>query len=85
MVTFPSYRRRSRSAERRNEPAVRAKADASRGRSWADETPTDGQRILRGPGSCRFDGQIVQPMCMPKERFPRRVFSAEIFPQLRVI
>jgi hypothetical protein len=41
-----------------------------------------GSKLLRGPGSCRFDRQIVQPACMPKERFPPRVFSAEIVLQL---
>jgi hypothetical protein len=44
-----------------------------------------GSKSLRGPAFCRFDAQIVQRLCMPKERFPRRVFSAEIFPQLGVI
>jgi hypothetical protein len=44
--------------------------------------PAEGSDSLHA-GRCRFDGQIVQPACMPKERFPRRVFSAEIFSQLR--
>jgi hypothetical protein len=52
---------------------------------WADETCSRGQRILRGPDRCRFNGQIVQSACMPKETFPRRVFSARTFPQLGVI
>jgi hypothetical protein len=42
-----------------------------------------GSASPRGPGRCRFDGQIVQRLCMPKERFPRGVFSAEIFQQFR--
>jgi hypothetical protein len=52
---------------------------------WAGKTPAVGNQSLRGPGRCRLGGQIVQPACMPKERFPRRVFSAEIFAQLGVI
>jgi hypothetical protein len=52
---------------------------------WADEIPTVGSGSPRGPDLCRFDGQIVQSACMPKERFPRRVFSAEFFSQFGVI
>jgi hypothetical protein len=44
-----------------------------------------GSASPRGPGFCRFERQIVQRLCMPKERFPPRVFSAEIFSQLGVI
>jgi hypothetical protein len=52
---------------------------------WANETPAVGSKSLRGPRSCRFDRQIVQHPCMPKERLPSRVFSAEIFSQPGVI
>jgi hypothetical protein len=44
-----------------------------------------GSKSARGPGFCRFDRQIVQRLCMPKERFPPGVFSAEILSQVRVI
>jgi hypothetical protein len=52
---------------------------------WADEISAVGSKSPRGPGHCRFDGRIVQSACMPKERFPPRVFSVKTFPQLRVI
>jgi hypothetical protein len=52
---------------------------------WAKETLTVGSKSPRGPRCCRFDRQIVQPACMPKERFPHGVFSAKTFPQLGVI
>jgi hypothetical protein len=41
--------------------------------------------MLAWAGLLPFDRQIAQHACMPKERFPQRFFSAEIFPQLGVI
>jgi hypothetical protein len=60
-------------------------SDGSQIAMWADAFPAVGSKSLRGPGRCRFDGRIVQRPCMPRERFPRGVFSAEIFTQLDVI
>jgi hypothetical protein len=54
-------------------------------RLWADASAAVGSEFPGGPGFCRFDRRIVQRLCMPKERFPPRVFSAEIFSQLDVI
>jgi hypothetical protein len=65
--------------------ALRASADKWRPDRWADENPGVGSKSLRGPVLCHFDRQIVQPACMPKERFPHGVFSVKIFPQLGVI
>jgi hypothetical protein len=57
-------------------PAVRHR------RPWAGEIIGMGSKSRRGPIRCRFGRQIVQRPCMLKERFPPRVFSAEIFSQL---
>jgi hypothetical protein len=73
----------SRCASRQRRSA--SLSGASHGLTVGQRTPADGQPILRGPGFCRIDRQIVHRTCMPKERFTSHVFSAEIFLRLRVI